>query len=314
VRVCGLGTNANLRAHSLFAWRARRAAACGGAGDGLGSSRSPGRAGAFRGVLPILSALLVVPVQPLLAAEIKVFCPDALRVEMLEIARGFVRGNKHRVELVFGPPAALHKRVAAGEAGDVIVGTAAAVDALARLGRVAADSAVPVATARLAVAVRAGATLPDVSTPQALQRALQDAASVLLPGAARGQLGAGHVAGVLERLGLRDVLQAKAVTAPSAAEGLARVAAGEVAVAIALTTDIAAAAGVAVVGPLPGELALELAYAAGVVRLTREAAAARAFVGYLAGEAARARLRRSGFDTPLPIAAPPAIDTSQPGT
>src|SRR4030088_959010 len=74
---------------------------------------------------------------------------------------------------------ALAKRVADGEAGDLVI-LAGGIDDLIRQGRVLPASRTDVARTRIGVAVRKGATKPDISSPEAFRRALLAAKSARL--------------------------------------------------------------------------------------------------------------------------------------
>ncbi len=232
------------------------------------------------------------------AADLKVFCPDALRGVVLELARDFVKGRGHRITFEFGTPAALQKRVAVGEAGDVIIGSGAGVDALVKLGRAAQGTAVPIGAVGLGVAVRAAGPRPDLSTPEALRQAMTDARSVALPNAAPGSPGAAQLQRVFEELGLTAIVQAKSIPVATVNEALKRIAAGEIELGFAPSTEVAAAPGVVLAGPLPRELQQGIAFAAAILQLSRSEDAARAFVAHFGSEAARTRLRAAGVEPP----------------
>ena len=80
------------------------------------------------------------------------------------------------IESVGGVDAA--KRVQAGEAFDVVVLAADAIDKLVAAGRVVAGSKVDLVHSGVAVAVRAGAPRPDIGSEEALRHAVLAARSI----------------------------------------------------------------------------------------------------------------------------------------
>src|SRR6476659_8896440 len=85
-------------------------------------------------------------------------------------------GIQVAIESVGGVDAA--KRVQAGEAFDFVVLAADAIDKLIAAGRVVGGSKVDLVRSGVAIAVRRGAPHPDVSSEDALRRAVAAARSV----------------------------------------------------------------------------------------------------------------------------------------
>jgi molybdate transport system substrate-binding protein len=89
-----------------------------------------------------------------------------------------------------------------GEIVDVVVTTKAAVDELAHQYKVAPDSAVIVAHSRIGVAIRAGATKPDISPVQSFKRMLLCARSIVCADPATGSPSGNQFIALLRRLGI----------------------------------------------------------------------------------------------------------------
>jgi molybdate transport system substrate-binding protein len=232
------------------------------------------------------------------AAEITVFCPGAVRGVVAELARGFERDSGHAVKFVFGTAGALQKRAAAGETGDVAIVTASGLDELIKLGKVAAGSRRDVGKVGVGVAVRAGAPLPDISTPDAFMQAMLGARSVMYADPALGGQSGIHTARVFERLGIAEAMKAKTQLRPGAPEGLSEVAKGDIEIGIGQVSEIVAAKGVALAGPLPESLQNTLLFSGGVLTSSAESAAARAFVEHIVSPAARRQFQAAGFEAP----------------
>lgn len=243
-------------------------------------------------------ALWVAGIPLAVGAELRVLCPSALRVPVLELARTFARSSGHRVEIVFASVGAIHKRVATGESPDVAIGTAQGVDALVRLGRGAEESQTRIVRSVLALAVRRGSVAPDVATAEALAEVLRAAASIVQPDPGVGAPGGAQVAELLERLGLGAELKPKTRFVSDSREVVKRIAAGSSDIGIAAMSDIAVAGEVVTVGPITDPATTGVVYAGVVVRGAKSAHAGRAFIAHLVGAGAATVFRAAGYATP----------------
>src|SRR5437667_11443189 len=111
------------------------------------------------------------------AAEIKGLATIALQSVMEDLAPRFEKASGHKVSITFGLGVPLAKRVQEGEAADLLLGPRGSVDGLIKAGRLEPGSDSNLARSRVGVAVRKGAPKPDISTPEALKRALVAAKS-----------------------------------------------------------------------------------------------------------------------------------------
>ena len=141
-------------------------------------------------------------------------------------------------------------RIKGGERADAAILTREGIAELAAAGILDGGSAVDLVRSRVGLAVRAGAPRPDIGTAEAFKAALLAARSI-----SYSRLGASGVffAGLIERLGIADAVNAKATVIPTGltAEPVAR---GEVEMAIQQVSELKAVPGVDVVGPLPASL------------------------------------------------------------
>src|SRR5471032_1300342 len=102
--------------------------------------------------------------------EIKVLSSLAHREAYLELVPQFERLTSHKVSTTWAGTNDIMKRLAAGEIFDLIIVSSASVDELIRQGKVAGR--VDLAKTDIGVAVRAGARKHDISSADALKRAL----------------------------------------------------------------------------------------------------------------------------------------------
>lgn len=233
------------------------------------------------------------------AAEIRVLATTAMKAALDELAPRFAIASSHTAQIVYGPSGALAKRVASGEAADLVILAGGIGDLIAR-GKVLAGSRADVASARIGVAVRKGAVRPDISSPDALKRSLLAARSVAFASPASGGASGAYLAGMFERLGIAAEIDAKARLARGGPDGMvsALVAAGEAEIGLQQMPEILSVDGVDLVGPLPGALQTVTVYSAGVLAASEHPDAARALVAFLMTPAAAAVLTSKGLEPP----------------
>jgi molybdate transport system substrate-binding protein len=136
------------------------------------------------------------------AAEVKLFCPIAMRGAMSELAPQFERSSGHKIAAEYGTVGALVDRITKGDSGDVVIVSGPRLDDLQKQGKIVGGSRVDIARVGIGVFVRAGAAKPDVATVDALKRTLQTAKTISYGDPAKGGVSGTHMASVVERLGI----------------------------------------------------------------------------------------------------------------
>jgi len=158
------------------------------------------------------------------------------------------RGVAVVMESVGGVDAA--RRVAAGEPFDVVILARQAIDKLAAAGAVEVDSVVDIATSPIAVAVRAGTRLPDLSDEHAVRNAVLAASAI---GYSTGPSG-DHVVRLVQGFEGRDVRVPRLVQAPPGMPVATLLARGEVDLGFQQLGELMDMPGVEVAGLLPEPL------------------------------------------------------------
>lgn len=194
------------------------------------------------------------------------------------------------IETRFDPTARLLAAIRDGLRGDVAILTAEGIEAEIAAGVLAAGSRRDLVRSFVGVAVPAGAPRPDISTPEAFRDALLAA-----PSLAYSRAGASGIffAGLIERLGIADAVNAKARIIPQGftAELAAR---GEVALAIQQVSELMAIPGVDVVGKLPEAINTCAIFSAAT--FAGAAPEAGRFLGWLAAALTPEVLRAGGLE------------------
>jgi len=184
------------------------------------------------------------------------------------------------------------KRGESGESFDVAVGNPPTIEQLIKSGNVVAGSRRDIGHSGLAVAVRTGATKPDIASLEAFKKALLAAKAVAYPG--KGASGM-YFVGLLDRMDIASAMQGK--LKPMAAEDCVEVVArGEADMVVVVATRIIGVPGVDVAGPIPEELQTRIGFAAGLSAATNEPDAAKALIQFLSAPSATATLKANGVE------------------
>ncbi|MES2713485.1 MAG: substrate-binding domain-containing protein [Pseudomonadota bacterium] len=161
------------------------------------------------------------------------------------------------VSAEFAPTQVMLARIADGARGDVAAITEAGIATLAEQG-IVEGRRVNLARSSVGAAVRAGAPPPDLSTEASTVATLMAAPSIVY--SKQGASGL-FFAKLIERLGITDAINAKAIIIPQGFTG-ALVARGEAALAIQQMSELLAVPGLAAPVPLPDVLQEKLVFTA----------------------------------------------------
>ncbi len=228
------------------------------------------------------------------AAEIRVMTTGAPKQVVQTVATGFETATGHKVTFIQDTAGGVRRRIEAGEAADIIVATPDVLNVLTTAGKVAPGSQVDFARTGVGVGIKEGMAKPDISTTEAFKRFLAETPSIALPDPRAGGTSAVFLAGLFERLGVKDMVAAKAkLQAGGYAADL--IVKGEAVAVIHQISEILPVKGVTLVGPLPADIQLITTYAAALPAGTT-AEPARAFLATLGGDAGSAAAKAAGMD------------------
>jgi len=181
----------------------------------------------------------------------EILCTNGVKSVMLDLLPAFERARSTKLAVTWGSTNALVKDLGSGAGGDVAILTAEAIDELVNRGKAVAGSRVDLARSGIGVAVRKGAKRPDITSPDALKRALLAAKS--LAHSKTGQSGI-YFPTVLARLGIAEQMKSKIVM-PDAGTPVGEVVAkGDAEIGIQQISELLPVAGIEIVGPLPEPL------------------------------------------------------------
>lgn len=214
----------------------------------------------------------------------------ATRDLLRDLCKTYAQQTDHvvRIESVGGVNAA--ERVRAGEAFDVVVLAADAIERLAAERLVDADTRVDLALSEVAVAVPAGAQRPCVDTEKALRAAVLEARAI---GYSTGPSGV-QLMRLFERWGIADRVRARLVQAPPGVSVGTLLAQDAVSLGFQQLSELLHVDRIDIIGVLPPPVQIVTVFSAVLSAKTHHPAAA-AFIAYLRSPAADALKAKHGM-------------------
>jgi molybdate transport system substrate-binding protein len=239
---------------------------------------------------------------PASAAEVRVMISGGLTAAFKALAPEFERVTGNKVLIAYGPSMgttvnAIPVRLDRGEPADVLIMVGYALGDLAKQGKVIADTKVDLVRSPIGLAVKAGTPKPDISSADAVKRALLEAKSVAYSDSASGVYVSSEM---FAKLGIADAMKGKARMIPATPVGEI-VAKGEAEIGMQQISELKPVPGIDIVGPLPNDLQKITVFSAGIATVSREPDAGKALIQFLTSPAARAEIVNSGLE---PIASP----------
>jgi len=228
--------------------------------------------------------------------ELRVLSAGAVKSGVAQVAKEFERATGTRVTVEFNTAPELRKRIAAGEAADVVVAPPAAMEEFQKLGKIDAASRGFVGRSRMGVVVHANAPAPDLSTSAAFRKALAAATAVVHNKASSGI----YSAKLMEKLGLDKELGAKIVVVETGGAVMRMVAErGPGTIGLAQISEVMVmidkGCAVKLAAPLPDEIQNVTSYDAAATAASASPDAARRLAHQLTSDAAKKIFAATGI-------------------
>lgn len=246
---------------------------------------------------PLLFGCQSVPKAAAPSVELHVLTSGGFNIAFDALATQYTADTGTRIVTEYGPsmgdtPQAIPARLGRREDADVVILARSALDRLAAEGKVTPGTQVDLGLSKIAVAVKAGAPIPDISTPEAVRATLIAAKSVAWSDSASGVY---IQATMLDKLGIADQIRPKGRMIPATPVGEI-VARGQAEIGFQQLSELKPVKGIRIIGLLPDSLQKVTAFSGGIVAYSARQQPARALLDYLSSSKADAVIRESGLE------------------
>jgi molybdate transport system substrate-binding protein len=246
----------------------------------------------FQGVVAAALLLSGLGVGSSKAVEITVLSTQATEQGCRELLPQFEKASGHTVKIVYTGTLDVKKRVAAGEAFDVLIMASHDIDDFLKSGTLVPGSRVDIARSGVGIGVPAGAPKPDISTTEAFTKSLLAANSI---GYSTGPSG-NYVIGLFDRLGIADQVKPKLKQTSTGIFVGTIIANRDVEIGIQQVSELAHFAGVDYVGPLPADIQKVTIFSSGIAAHAQQAEAAKALIKFITSPDAGQAFKKRGME------------------
>ena len=185
------------------------------------------------------------------AERITVLCSNGFKAVLQEVTPQFEKATKHEVAISYSVSAELKKRIEGGERFDIVILTPGLMDDLIKGGHVANKSRAVLARSGMALAIRRGASKPDIRNVEALKKSFLASKSIAF---AKEGSGGVYLMGLLKRLGLTEQMTPKFKPTTTGDEVSQAVSRGEAELGVLPLSEILPVPGVELAGMFPSEI------------------------------------------------------------
>jgi molybdate transport system substrate-binding protein len=222
------------------------------------------------------------------AAGITVMSTVAVKEAYLELVPAFERATENKVVTMWVGNGSIIERLKRGEIVDLAIVTASGIDELNKLGRLAPG--VPMVKSGVGVAVRAGAPRPDISSGEALKRALLASKSIALSPGPSGV----YLSSLFAKWGITDELKPKIKQATGLIGDV--VARGDAEIGFQQVSELLPIKGITYLGPLSDDIQLITVFSVAVHNQAKNPAGASSLLKFLTSPDAAPAIRKSGME------------------
>ena len=229
-----------------------------------------------------------------IAADLTLLCAGAMKAPVSALLAKRSPSLPH-VVATYATAGAIREKLAAGEQPDVVIAPSEDVFQMMKRNVIDVKTRRALGVTEVGIAVKAGAKLPDISTPEALRATLLAARKVVIVDPAKGTSGR-LVESLFKELKIDEAMQGKLLKVDGGyvVEAVAR---GEADLGLHQISEILPVAGVKLVGALPGDLQRLTRYDIAMMSKTTHRADAEKLVADLSSKDAHAVIEKSGFTT-----------------
>ena len=225
-------------------------------------------------------------------SPLKLLSSMATRELLNELVAQYERSSGQRVTAEAAGGVDVAKRVRAGEAVDVVVLSSTAIDSLIAAGSLLPDSRIDLVKSGVAIAVRTGASQPDVGSEEAVKRAVLSAKTLSYSTGPSGV----YLEKLFERWGILEEIRSRIVVPPPGKPVGSLVADGTVELGFQQLSELMTLPGIKVIGPLPPEIQTITLFSGGVSSGCDRPESGRALLEFMASPLAVAVKQQFGME------------------
>lgn len=245
----------------------------------------------MRTVIAALASLLALT-GVAFAADIKVIGSPGFREAYQDLVPAFEKATGNKVATTWGGVNEIAKRVADGETADIVILPVAQIDDLIRQGKLLAASKVDVAKSGIGVAVRMGLGKIDISSGEAIRKAMLAAKSIAYSTGPSGV----HMAELIKSWGIADQVKSKVVISPPDTPVGVMLARGDADIGFQQVSELVRVKGIDYLGPLPADVQEVTVFAAVLHKASTSPDAAKALLKFLGSPEAAPVIRKTGME------------------
>lgn len=225
--------------------------------------------------------------------DLHVMISDGMKPVVEELTPQIEHATGRKLVAQFNSSKNLRDKIQAGEPFDAAILTSDVLDDLIKQGKIAPAGRAEISRTGMGVGVRAGATKPDISTPDALKKTFLAAKSISFNPTGAS---AAPTYNIFARLGITDAVKPKLILDAEAGRPQMNVAGGKAELVISLIPEIKFFPGVDLVGPIPSDLQSYINFAAGVATNAHDVDGAKKLIQFITGPAVVPILKAKGME------------------
>lgn len=230
-----------------------------------------------------------------MTAEIHVLSAGAIEPGLVDAVEAFREQSGGDVRITWATTPVIRKRIAGGDAADVVIATQEAIDDFTREGKIAGKGRVPIGRVGIGIVMRRASPVPDISSAGALKYAVLDADSVVFNRASSGL----YVERMLGEMGILERIQPKTSrygNGPAMMEHLINGKGKELGFGAITEILMFRDKGLKLAGPLPDDIQHYTDYVAATLAAAPNSGGAKQLIRYLATPAAKALFAAQGIE------------------
>jgi molybdate transport system substrate-binding protein len=244
---------------------------------------------------PLLAATLASAQSSLVPErELRLLSAASMQTVFKEILGDFERRSGYKVSLRYSTMGAITDRVANGEQADLVISSPGSIAALVSRGLIDASSEVQIAKTGVGIVIPAGDPALRIDSVEDFKQALLAARVVVYANPAGGGAAGVHIAKVVEKLGIAEVLKPKTKYGAGGDVAEVTIAQGPGALGLTQVSEIVGKPGMQFV-PVPDALQNYTGFVAGTPRGAQPSQAVKEFIAFLRTPEAVAVMKAKGM-------------------